>query len=370
MSLNRGLRTAGMMAVLLAVGCADQQAARVDQSIHEWVLVSTLPRSVPGVGAAAERIAERLEAVSGGRLKVSVHAAGEAPPGMDQPLAPPAVFDAVASGRVQVGMGTPSMWAERIPAAALFGAVPFGMDSIQFAAWIHHGGGYALWRELYAGHGLVPFAAGSTGAQMAGWFVRPLRTPDDLQGLKMRTTGLGAEVLRRLGVEVVQTPPGELLEALRSGELDAAEWKGPYNDAALGLERSGAQYYYPGWQEPDGTLELIVNAEALAALPEDLREVFSVSAMALQFRIRNEYRHENMRALEQMRSAGIEPVRIPDAVLEALARVSRQVLSDAAAEDADFARIYSAYRQSLLHQLETAAIGEDAIFGLQGLDDD
>src|SRR3546814_5457980 len=60
---------------------------------------------------------------------------------------------------------------------------------------------------------------------------------EDLQGLKIRMAGLGGEILRRAGSVIVLTPPGEILPAMQSGAIDAAEWIGPWNDIAFGLQK-------------------------------------------------------------------------------------------------------------------------------------
>ena len=48
-----------------------------------------------------------------------------------------------------------------------------------------------LWRELYEPFNLMPFAGGSTGVQMAGWFNREINSMEDIKGLKMRIPRVG-----------------------------------------------------------------------------------------------------------------------------------------------------------------------------------
>ena len=64
----------------------------------------------------------------------------------------------------------------------------------------------------------------------------------DFQGLRMRMPGLGGEMLSRIGGVPVNMAAGEILPALQSGALDAAEWIAPYNDLALGFYKI-AKYY-------------------------------------------------------------------------------------------------------------------------------
>ena len=114
-------------------------------------------------------------------------------------------------------------------------AVPFGLNAQEMNAWLHYGGGLELWRELYAPFNLVPYAGGNTGVQMAGWFNREINSMADIKGLKMRIPGLGGEVFTRAGGMSVQRSGGEIYTSMQTGEIDAAEWVGPYNDLAFGF---------------------------------------------------------------------------------------------------------------------------------------
>ena len=62
---------------------------------------------------------------------------------------------------------------------------------------------------LYDKTGILYFPAGNTGSQMGGWFNKEIRTTDDLDGLRMRIGGIGAEVMKTFGVTPIrQTLPG------------------------------------------------------------------------------------------------------------------------------------------------------------------
>ena len=145
------------------------------------------------------------------------------------------------------------------------------MNAQEMNSWLHYGGGIELWRELYARFNLVPFAAGNSGVQMAGWFNKEIRSLKDIKGLKMRIPGFGGEVLQRAGGIPVSLPGSEVYTALQTGVIDATEWVGPYNDLAFALHTVAKYYYYPGWHEPGPTLELILNREAYESLPRDCR---------------------------------------------------------------------------------------------------
>ena len=175
--------------------------------------------------------------------------------------------------RSQIAHGTPYYWAGKAPALHWFTGVPFGLTAPELAAWIYYGEGGKLWREIYDGFGVVGFYAGSSGVQAGGWFRNEINTVADLQGLKFRIAGLGGEVMRRLGAVPVAMPPGEIMQSLTSGAIDAAEWIGPWNDRAFGLYKVAKYYYVPAFHEPGPGLEVIVNKAAWDELTPDLQAI-------------------------------------------------------------------------------------------------
>src|SRR3954451_7659530 len=253
---------------VLALGAAATLAAPsiARGETQKWRMVTSWPKRLPGPGMSAERVAERIKTLSGGRIAIDVYAAGEIVPAFG-------VLEAVGNGVADIGHTASFYWQGKMPAAAFFTTVPFGLTPAEHVAWIEAGGGQALWDELYAPFGVKPFMGGNTGVCMGGWFRRELKDLSDLRGVKIRSLGLGGEVYRRLGATPQTTPPAEILTSLQSGVLDAAEFVGPGTDIALGLYRVAPFYYYPGFNKPNGTGECIVSLNAWNALESELKSV-------------------------------------------------------------------------------------------------
>ena len=280
--------------------------------VIEWKLVTTWPKGLPGLGAAPENFARRVNEASGGRLRIKVFGAGEIVPAFE-------VFAAVSRGVAEAGHGASYYWKGKIPAAVFYTAVPFGMTAQEANGWLHYGGGLALWRELYAPFGVIPFAGGSTGVQMAGWFNTRLVSREDLVGLKMRIPGLAGEVFDAAGGSAVRIAGGEVYTSMQTGVIDAVEWVGPYNDRTLGLMEVGKYYYYPGWHEPGAMLETIVNADALAALPEDLQAIVRIAARATNTDMLDDFTANNSESLQiLLRDFDTQVLPLPDDVMDAL----------------------------------------------------
>ena len=306
------------------------------ETIH-WKLVTTWPKGLPGLGAAPENFARRVNAASGGRLSIKVFGAGEIVPAFE-------VFDAVSRGVAEAGHGASYYWKGKIPAAVFYTAVPFGMSAQEANAWLHYGGGLPLWRELYAPFGVVPFSGGSTGVQMAGWFNTRLQSRDDLKGLKMRIPGLAGEVFDAAGGSAVRIAGGEIYTSMQTGVIDAVEWVGPYNDRTLGLMEVGEYYYYPGWHEPGAMLEIIINANALAALPEDLQAIVEVAARATNQDMLDDFTAHNSESLEiLLRDFDTEVLPLPDDVMDALYEQSQIAIKALIDSDPMAAKIADSY---------------------------
>lgn len=303
----------------------------------KWRMVTSWPKRLPGPGMSAERIAERIRTLSGGRIDITVHAAGEVVPAFG-------VLEAVGTGVADLGHTAAFYWQGKMPAAAFFTTVPFGLTPAEHVAWIEAGGGQALWDELYKPFGVKPFMGGNTGVCMGGWFRRELKSLADLRGVKIRSLGLGGEVYRRLGATPQTTPPAEILTSLQSGVLDAAEFVGPGSDIALGLYRVAPFYYYPGFNKPNGTGELIVSLKIWNALSDELKAVVAHAGAAEATYALAEMERLDAVALEALTGKhSVKLAAFPRDMVDAARRHASDVLGELAARDAISAKVHKSY---------------------------
>ncbi len=362
------LGSAGAGALLtggLLAGCGQQECATSvqgtgDQPVIHWKMVTTWPKNFPGLGHGANNLARLIGKMSGGRLQVKVYGSSE--------LVPPfEVFDAVSRGTAEMGHGAAYYWKGKSEAAQFFSSVPFGMTAQEMNAWLFHGGGMELWREVYAPFGVLPAAAGNSGVQMGGWFNREINSLEDLQGLKMRIPGLGGEVLRRAGGTPVQVAGGEIFTALQSGVIDATEWVGPYNDLAFGLYKEAKHYYFPGWHEPGTTLEALVNQAAYDALPADLQSIVLNACRVVNTDMLSDYTARNNAALQTLIHEHHVDVRaFPAPVLEKLRLLSAEVVAEIAGKDPLSARVFDSYHNFQQQVVAWHDISERAYLNVRG----
>ena len=333
MKINRRKLVGG--GLLAASAVAAPSVARA-QTV-KWRMVTSWPKRLPGPGMSAERVAERVTALSGGRIQITVHAAGEVVPAFE-------VLDAVGGGVAELGHTASFYWQGKQPAAAFYTTVPFGLTPQEHVAWVDAGGGQALWDELYAPFGVKPFMGGNTGVCMGGWFRKDVKSLDDVKGLKIRSLGLGGEVFRRLGATPQTTPVGEMLTSMQSGLLDAAEFVGPGTDIALGLYRVAPLYYGPGFNKPNGTGECIVSLKAWNAADAETKAILSHACAVEANYALSEMERLNAEALSSLVTKNNVQLRaVPNDVVGAARREAASVLAELAARSDIAKRIHESY---------------------------
>ena len=331
-----------LVVLVLLIGCGesgieDDVISSLEQKQYNWRLVTAWPKNYPGLGMAPERIADLVEEMSNGQMKITVYGAGEQVPAFG-------VFDAVSSGSHQMGHSGGYFWKGKVPAAQFFTGVPFGLTADEINAWTNRGGGLELWREIYEPFNIYPIPAGNTGTQMFGWFNKEINSLEDIKGLKMRIPGIGGEVLKRAGGIPVTLPGGELFTALQTGVIDATEWVGPYNDLTFGFQQTAKYYYYPGWHEPGSMLELLINKDAWDSLPRHLQVIIETASKAVNQDILDEYTARNNKALRELVDVhGVELRRLPDDVIAEFKIIANEILEENASQDETVKKVYQSY---------------------------
>ncbi len=299
----------------------------IAQDAREWTMVTAWPKNLPGPGVAAQLLADRITQLSGGRIAVTLYAAGEIVPGRG-------VFDAVSEGTADLYHAVPAYWGSKSKGILLFGSQPFGLRADEQVGWLVHGGGQALYDEMYGRFNIKPFLCGNSGPQWGGWFRTEINSADDLRGLKFRTAGLASEMASKIGMAAEAMSGPAMFQALQTGALDAGEFIGPWTDSALGYYQVASYYYWPGVGEPSSAEECGVNAEAFAALPDDLKGAVAAACSSLYNDVWTEYTTKHAQSLQTLVSEHDVQVRqFPDSVIEAMGAAAAEVLDELRQDD-------------------------------------
>ncbi|WP_417819772.1 TRAP transporter substrate-binding protein [Terasakiella sp.] len=291
---------------------------------------------LPGLGSPIVRVAEELNKVSGGTIKMKVYEPGKL-------VAPFEILDAVATGKVNSGYATAGYWTGKMAAAPLFSAVPFGPEAGEYMAWLYYGNGMKLYQEMYdnGGYNVKVLPCAIIAPETSGWFSKPIEKPEDLQGLKMRFFGLGGKVMQKLGVSTSLLPGGEIFPALEKKAIDATEFSMPAIDKKLGFHKLVKYNYFPGWHQQATIFELLVNGDTWKKMDETQQaavENVCKASMAHSFAEGEALQFEAMK--ENVEKNGVQIMRWNDTMLTTFKKTWDDVATEESANDAGFKKVY------------------------------
>jgi TRAP-type mannitol/chloroaromatic compound transport system substrate-binding protein len=329
-SFVRGAGLAGVLAAGVAPAVVHAQAN------VRWRLASSFPKALDTIYGGAEVFAKKVSDMSGGKFQISVHAGGE--------LVPPfGVVDGVQNGTIEMAHTVPYYFFGKDETFAIGAAIPFGMNSRQMTAWMFHGNGMKLMREFYAQYNMVNFPGGNSGAQMAGWFRKEIKTLADMKGLKFRIGGFAGKVLERLGGVPQNIPGGEIYQALEKGTIDAAEWVGPYDDQKLGFYKVAPYYYYPGWWEGGPEIEFFINDKAWNSLSPEYKAIVEAASAYAHVDMQAKYDQRNPEALKQLVAQKVKLMAFPKPLMDAAFKESMALYSELSAKNPNWKKVYTDY---------------------------
>ena len=185
----------------------------------------------------------KLEAMTYGNLKVDIRPSKSVVPHRETP-------QAVAAGILQGDLNAVAYFAGRDPVFGIMGDLIAGYDTPeQKQMFFRFGGGTEILQKAYDKHfgGKIKVVGAGPFAKEAFVSTVPIRTVEDLKGLKLRSPeGMAAEVFRRAGAAPTSIPFPELYTALEKKVVDAADASSYTNNHSLGFNKIAKYPLYPG----------------------------------------------------------------------------------------------------------------------------
>jgi TRAP-type mannitol/chloroaromatic compound transport system substrate-binding protein len=325
--------------VLAAVLWHGPGAATAQQKFV-WKVQSTWPASNL-LHISAMEMAKMIEEMSAGRLKWEMLPAGSVVGAFE-------ALDAVNRGLIDASHAWPGYWAGKNTAAGLFApgpGGPFGMDREEYLSWLYAGGGLELYNELLQKelklNVVVPvFTTSLPYWEPLGWFKKPFNNLDELRKLKFRSSGLGLEMLRTMGVTVVTLAGGEVIPALERGAVDGAEWAIPSHDIMMGFQNVSKLLYMPDLRQPASYQEIIIRKNKWDELPADLKAIVKWAGMAEIIRMTAFSVDADSKAADDFeKKHGVQIRRTPPDVLKAQVAAIDKVYEVEAQKNPFFAKV-------------------------------
>lgn len=288
--------------------------------------------------------AERVDKLSGGTLKIEAMPAGQVVPAFE-------VLDATHKKVIDGSHSWAGYWTGKNKTAILFTGGPggtFGMDYMDAMGWMYHGGGWELYQEFYQKElklNLVVFPILPAGPQAFGWFKQPIRTVEDMKGMKCRQTGMAGEVWQALGFTVVNMPGGEIIPSAQRGVIDCAEWVGGVEDMRLGFHNVWKYHYTPGVHENVTIGELVLNGDVWASLTPQHQEIVKSAANEAFLVWWTKWQRQNADALKEMQEKhGVQVLRTPPEILRLFLQKWDELAAAEAAKNPFFKKVHDSQR--------------------------
>jgi len=316
-----------LLKIIMVIVLLSFSSLATAQKTYKWRIAESWPKDFPIYGAAVKDFIKLVNDMSDGRIVIESHTA-------EKHKKPLNVLELVRDGEYEMGH-TATYYAKSMDINTLFfTAVPFGMITNEKESWFYNGGGVEFMQKVYAKHGIFAYPGGNSSNQMGGWFKKEIKSEEDLKGLKMRIPGLAGDVIKTLGVDVTNLPPGELYAALESGKLDALEWVGPSLDIGMGFHKI-APYYYTGWHEPGSALAFYINQKKYDSLPEDLQNIIVAAMRVTSYDMYSKVMYESAVNLNQMKKEfpNIKIRAFPKSIMRKLARETDRQIDELVKDD-------------------------------------
>ncbi len=257
------------------------------------------PLGYPTVEAVV-RMGKKLEAATGGRLSIQMYPSMQL--GGEKEMIEQAQVGALAIARISVGPMGPI-----VPELNVFNLPFMFRDNAHMEKVIDGPIGDEMLKKLsdHPTANLIGLCWMNAGTRNVYNSKRPIKTPDDLKGLKIRMMGnpVFVDSMNALGGNGVAMGYDQLVNALQTGVVDGAENNEPSYE-------SGQHYRYAKFYSNTGHLMipeiLVFSKKTWQSLSRDDQALLQKLAKEAQQEERGLWYEKERASLEGMKKAGVE----------------------------------------------------------------
>ncbi len=303
---------------------------------ENWTMTTTWPSSLELIEIDKHWVELANKLVDDDKLTIEFFDGGSLVPAGE-------VFGAVESGTIQAGADWPGYWAGRDSAFSPLATTASLFNAVDYVNWIQEWGGKDLYTEVYGKFGMVYLPYGVTNNESGFRPVsQPIRTLDDLQGLRLRLSGLEqGKLLEKLGGNQVSMAGGEIYQSLERGVIDGAEFSTPNVDFSGGFQQVTKYWSTPGWHQSSSIFGVMINKGAWDALDDETRERLEIAAESTMLWSLSFTEKRATEAYAQFQEAGTEITRLDDAALERVQELANETITEVACENPLSAKVYA-----------------------------
>lgn len=228
-SLVLALSMTVLMTCVLS-GCGSKEAPTVSASASsasaetEWekvnIVMSTIGSETNSDTVSARKLAEEVKAETGGAINIEVYATDQLSGG-DMAKS----VELLSANTIQIMTTSGGTLSSTVDEKMQVHCIPFSFATYEAANEAIEGGGGAFWASTLANKGITYLNYTHNGLRQITNNVRPIKTPADMAGLKIRVPG-GAvymSVFQALGADPNSMNWSEVFTALQQGTIDGQE---------------------------------------------------------------------------------------------------------------------------------------------------
>jgi tripartite ATP-independent transporter DctP family solute receptor len=255
-----------------ALGSITTFPAQAETYKSEYKLSTVLGKPFPW-GVGSERWAELITERTHGRITVRVFP-GVSLVGGNQY----SEFTALRQGAIDLSVSGTNNWSGQIKQLSLF-ALPFLLPDAEAQDRLTGGEVGAELFRLIESKGVVPLAWGDNGFRQLSNGKRPVRSPADLKGLKIRSVGspIMLDIFNALGANPTQMSWADAQPALATGAVDGQEL--PVSIYYHSKMQTIGQKYFTRWNYIGSALIFAVNRDVWKGWSEADREIVRQAAI-------------------------------------------------------------------------------------------
>lgn len=320
---------------------ASTGAMAQDKKVRMQV-ASAFPGGLVLLGPAGHHLVDKMRKLSGGSIDARFFEPGALVPASQY-------LDAIANNSLDSAYSAAGFFTGKEIAFALYNTVPFGPEISEYLGWFRHGGGQKLMDELMAKYKTKVVLCGIVPPEASGWFRKEIGSVQELNGLKMRFFGLGANVMQKLGVATQLLQAGEIFQALQLGTIDATEYSAPALDISLGFHQVAKHYYFPGWHQMASITHYMMSLEKWSSLSPTQQEIVNVSCDSTMMHMLAEGEAIQPAALKDLQAKGVTVHSWSKPVLDALRKAWDEVVAEQSLKSPEFKKGWdslAAYRKN------------------------
>ena len=311
-----------LMAAVTGLAIFSALPAASQEYKDEYTVSTVVPAPFPW-GLAAERWAELVEERTDGRIKMQIYPGAQLVQGEQT-----REFTAMRSGVIDMAVGSTINWSPQIAQLNIF-SMPFLMPDYAALDALTQGAVGERIFELIQENGVVPLAWAENGFREVTNSQRPIRTPEDMQGLKMRVVGspIFNDIFTALGANPTQMSWADAQPALTTGAVDGQENPLTIYDV-LNMHELG-QDNVTLWHYVADPLILAVNQQVWDSFTPEDQEIVRQSAIdagAYGVEVARKGLTEGDQSLvEKIKGYGVEVIELTEEERQAFVEATRPV---------------------------------------------